>query len=89
MARQSIAAGISRRLNASCTAHLLREIIEDTRLQHHVHEDGADDPAQLALPHVQHALDAPGPLAAKFIVAPGVLGDTLDVALEQGEAHKV
>ena len=82
----ALAAGYARRDGT----YLFGEIVENVGLQHHyVHEDGAHDPAQLALPHVQHSLHPPCLLPAEFIVVPGFLGDALDVVLEQGQSHKV
>jgi hypothetical protein len=45
---------------------LLGDVVQHVGLQAQVHEDGADDPAELALAHVEDALDELGPRAAQL-----------------------
>jgi hypothetical protein len=71
------------------STYLFGKIVENVGLENHFHEDGTYNPAQLALPHVQHALHPPRLLPAEFIVAPCFFSDALDVAFEQGETHEV
>jgi len=43
--------------------YLFRNVVEDVRFQRHLHVHGAGDPAELALPHVEHSLDLSGCLS--------------------------
>ena len=69
--------------------HIVGHVLENVGLQHHVHVHGPDDPAQLPLAHVQHAVGLLDALAVDDELAPGLQGDLLDGGLDARQAEEV
>lgn len=57
--------------------HILGDIIQNIWLQRHVDVNSPGNPAQLALAHIQHAVDLGGRLAANDCAVPSCLGHSL------------
>lgn len=69
--------------------HIVGDVLQDVGLQRHVHVHGPHDPAQLPLPHVQHAVNLLHALAADDEPVPRLGGHGLDGGLDLGQPEEV
>ena len=68
---------------------IFRDILQNVRLQRHVHIYRPRDPAQLALPHIQHALNSLHHLTRDREAIPRLGGNGLHGWLQFREAQEV
>lgn len=69
--------------------YVFGDVLQNVGLQRHVHVHGADDPAQLPLAHVQHAVNLLDALPADDELVPRLGGHGLDGGLDLGQAEEV
>jgi hypothetical protein len=70
-------------------AYILRHVLQNIRLQWHLHVYGASYPAQLSLPDIKHSFNSLCLLFTNRRAFPGFCGYFIDSWFYLGEAQKV
>lgn len=69
--------------------NIFGDILENIRLETHLHIHSAGDPAKLALPDIQHPVDSLGGFASNHSTIPRGGGNLFDGGLDPCESEKV
>jgi hypothetical protein len=75
--------------SATNMAYILGHILQNIRLQWHLHVYGASYPAQLSLPDIKHSFNSLCFLFANLCTCPSLCGYFIDSWFYLGEAQKV
>lgn len=70
-------------------AHIFGYILKNIGLQSHIHVDRPRNPAQLALPNVEHAINPLGLLASNLCALPRLGSHLFYRGFDLGESQKV